>query len=284
MDIRMTKRAFTLVELLVVMGIMAALATISIGSYFAVVRGMADRGALAAATSVISLALERARIDMQPTVVYFYNELVQNKDSSKGTDLVVAGVAVAVRRAGRISRVNGDLIHDEFADLERTYDLADNPNSLQSDTFRLYRFNFSRMQYSSVYSEVVEDEIGNEKYLVEQPVDRGFIKPGGDESKKKDTESADKMLSYAFKVKSGFSSWRAGDTYGYEFARIRLPDNYLFGSDMPTATDPIKELPSYTRRCYPDSDAESLETVPIYGRRPNGWKMIGDTKREMKDI
>ena len=121
----MTKRAFTLVELLVVVGIMASLATVSIGSYFSVVRGMSDRGAIAAATSVISLALERARIDMQPTVVYFYNELVQNEDSTKGTDLVMAGVAVAVRRAGRISRVNGDLIHDEFADLERTYDLAD---------------------------------------------------------------------------------------------------------------------------------------------------------------
>ena len=76
----MTKRAFTLVELLVVVGIMAAMATMSIGSYFAVVRGMADRGALAAATSVISLAQERARIDLAPTVVYFYNELVQNKD------------------------------------------------------------------------------------------------------------------------------------------------------------------------------------------------------------
>lgn len=275
----MTKRAFTLVELLVVVGIMATLATVSIGSYFAVVRGMSDRGALAAATSVISLALERARIDMQPTVVYFYNELVQNKDSTKGTDLLVAGVAVAVRRAGRISRVNGDLIHDEFADLERTYDLADNPNSLQSDTFRLYRFNFSRMQYSSVYSESVEDPIGNEKYLIEHPVDRDFTAPSGDK------ENPDnKMLSYAFKVKSGFSGWRAGDTYGYEFARIRLPDNYLFGSDVPTATDPIKELPSYTRKCFPDSDAESLETVPIYCRRPNGWKKIGDTKREMKDI
>ena len=52
----MTKRGFTLVELLVVMGIIAAMATVSIGSYFSVVRGMADRGALAAATSVISLA------------------------------------------------------------------------------------------------------------------------------------------------------------------------------------------------------------------------------------
>ena len=220
---------------------------------------------------------------MQPTVVYFYNELVQNKDSTKGTDLLVAGVAVAVRRAGRISRVNGDLIHDEFADLERTYDLADNPNSLQSDTFRLYRFNFSQMQYSSVYSESVEAEISNEKYLAEQPVARGFKKPP-EEAENRALEDPTKILSYAFKVKGGFSGWRVGDAYGYEFARIRLPDNYLFGSDVPTATDPIKELPSYTRKCFPDSDAESLETVPIYCRRPNGWKKIGDTKREMKDI
>lgn len=280
----MTKRAFTLVELLVVVGIMASLATVSIGSYFSVVRGMSDRGAIAAATSVISLALERARIDMQPTVVYFYNELVQNEDSTKGTDLVMAGVAVAVRRAGRISRVNGDLIHDEFADLERTYDLADNPNSLQSDTFRLYRFNFSKMLYSSVYSEVVEDEIDNEKYLIEHPVDRGFIKPGGDESKKNDTEDASKMLSYAFKVKSGFSSWRAGDAYGYEFVRIRLPDNYIFEDNKPDANNPVK-LVGKTIKCFPDSDAETLDSVSISSRRPNGrWEKIGDTKREMKDI
>ena len=289
----MTKRAFTLVELLVVVGIMATLATVSIGSYFAVVRGMADRGALAAATSVISLALERARIDMQPTVVYFYNELVQNKDESKGTDLVVAGVAVAVRRAGRISRVNGSLIHDEFGDLERTYDLADNPNSIQSDTFRLYRFNFSRMQYSSVYSESVEDPIGNEKYLIEHPVGRGFAKPGREgSSQENDVECANgtlvnKMLSYAFKVKGGnlnAGGWRAGDAYGYEFARVRLPDNYIFGTEVPTANDPVKELSSLTLKCYPDSDSGSLETVPITSKRPNGWKKIGDTKREMKDI
>lgn len=278
MGIRMTKRAFTLVELLVVGGIMAAMATVSISSYFAVVRGMSDRGALGAATSVISLAQERARIDMTPTVVYFYNELVQKQDSSKGTDLVAAGVAVAVRRAGRISRVNGDLLCDEYSDLERTYSVADDPNSIQADTLRLYRFNFSRMQFSSIYSEVVEDEIGGEKYLVEKPKDRSFVKPSSTEK-----ESASKMLTYAFKVKSGYSSWNAGDAYGYEFARIRLPDNYIFGTAVPSDSDPVREVGTVIK-CYPDSNASSLDSIQITARRPDGWKKVGDTKSEMKDI
>ena len=275
----MNRRAFTLVELLVVVGIMAALATMSIGSYFAVVRGMADRGAIAAATSIISLALERARIDMQPTVVYFYNELVQNKDTKKGTERVVAGVAVAIRRAGRISRVNGSLIHDEFADLEKTYDLAENQNSVRSDTFRLYRFNFSKMEYASVFSETVEEEIGNEKYLVEKPADRNFRKPNGN------YENPDRMISYAFKVKDGFGGWRVGDAYGYEFARIRLPDNYAFGERKPNVSDtkPIEE--SFAPKYYSDSDSGSLETVPIVGKRPGNDKWIKlDSRREMSDI
>ncbi len=275
----MTRRAFTLVELLVVMGIIAVMATMSIGSYFAVVRGMTDRGAVAAATSVISLAHERACIDLSPTVVYFYNELVREANKNAGVDAVVAGVAVAVRRAGRISRVNGDLLNDEYADLDRTYGVADNANSMQGETFRLYKFDLSRMRYSLVYSEAVEDEIGNERYLVEHPVNRGFRKANGD------NEDANDLSVYSFMRKDGYNGWRAGDAYGYEFARIRLPDNYIFGSsgDMPTAADPIKVLGT-TIPCRPDSTADTLNSIRITAKRPNGWKEVGNTKREMKDI
>jgi prepilin-type N-terminal cleavage/methylation domain-containing protein len=272
----MTKRAFTLVELLVVVGIMAAMATMSIGSYFAVVRGMADRGALAAATSIISLAQERARIDLSPTVVYFYNEVVQNKDKNKGTELVVAGVAVAVRRAGRLTRVNNDYLGDEFADLDITYGLAE--GSLRGDTFRLYKFDFSGMRYSSVYSEVAEDSIDNESYLVEQPRDR--------ESKKADGDNENsKLISYAFVQKDGNATWQVGDAYGYEFARIRLPDNYIFGSssDVPSQSQPIKNV-STVIKCLPDSNASSLDSVRVTARRPSGWVSVGESKDEMKDI
>lgn len=276
----MNKRAFTLVELLVVVGIMAALATMSIGSYFAVVRGMADRGAIAAATSVIAMAQERARIDLQPTVVYFSNEIVQSRDHAKGTDLVVAGVAVAVRRAGRITRVNGELLGDEFADLDRTYGIAESQNTDDGDSFRLYKFDFSGMKYSTVSSEAVEDAVDNELYLVEHPVNRNFRKAGGG------SESENEILSYAFKRNGGnFRGWKVGDAYGYEFAKVRLPDNYIFGGsgDVPSNADPVKEL-STVIKCYPDSSADSLPTVTIYGKRPKGWTKIGSTRDEMKDI
>ena len=275
----MTKRAFTLVELLVVMGIIAVMATMSIGSYFAVVRGMTDRGAISAATSVISLAHERACIDLSPTVVYFYNERIRDADKEAGIDAVYAGVAVAVRRAGRISRVNGDRLNDEYADLDRTYGVMDNPNSPKCETSRLYRFNFSKMEYSSVYSEAVEDEVGNEKYLIEQPVDRNFKKLNGD------NERVNVLPVGSFLRKDGFNSWKAGDAYGYEFARVRLPENYIFGAqgDLPTSSDPTKSL-STTVKCLPDSMASSLESIRISALRPNGWKEVGNTKSEMKDI
>ena len=281
MDLQMTKRAFTLVELLVVVGIMATLATMSIGSYFAIARGMSDRGAIAAATSVISLAQERARIDLVPTVVYFYNELVQAKDQRTGREQISAGVAIAVRRSGRISRITGDLLCDEFADLDRTYGLAaDDSGPSRSDTFRLYRFNSQKMEYSSVYSEVVEDTIGNEAYLVQQPSDRNFRKANGE------SEDPTEMITYAFKkAGSGGANWKVGDAYGYEFARIRLPDNYIFGnpSDVPSSSEPVK-IVSTVIDCTPESTGKSLKPVDVCAKRPNGWKEIGSTKDEMKDI
>jgi hypothetical protein len=240
---------------------------------------MADRGALAAATSVISLAQERARIDLAPTVVYFYNEIVQNKDESKGTELVVAGVAVAIRRAGRLTRVNSDHLGDEFADLDVTYGLAEGSGSLRGDTFRLYKFDFSGMKYSSVYSEVVEDAIDNESYLVEKPVDRRFKKADGD------NEDPNEIISYAFVRKDGNATWQVGDAYGYEFAKIRLPDNYIFGgaSDVPSQSQPVKNV-STVIKCFPDSNASSLDSVRVMARRPSGWVSVGESKDEMKDI
>lgn len=289
----MTKKGFTLVELLVVVGIMASMATLSIGSYFAVVRGMADRGAIATATSAISLAQERACIDLVPTVVYFYNELVQRENEDEGDEKVASGVAVAVRRAGRISSVNSGIIGDEFGDLDRVYGAVENDSDLKGDTFRLYRFNASEMQYSSVYSMSAEISLGvnPDDFFVEAPNANWSSRFYKNSDYSDEPEQADELVSFGFKISGGFKGWKVGDPYAYEFVRVRLPDNYIFGTgggDEPTESQPVKVLNGLTVLCRPDmrSDQVTLEeTVSIMCKTPSGdWRSIGKTKKEMKDI
>ena len=57
------KVAFTLVELLVVVGLMALLGTVSVTGYFAAARGMSDRAALQDSISIVRLAMQTCLID-----------------------------------------------------------------------------------------------------------------------------------------------------------------------------------------------------------------------------
>ena len=67
------RAAFTLVELLVVIGIMAVLATISIAGYNAASRGMSDRGVIQATASILQIAKQTCELDRVPTKVLFLN-------------------------------------------------------------------------------------------------------------------------------------------------------------------------------------------------------------------
>ena len=106
--------AFTLVELLVVIGIMAVLATISVAGYTAATRGMADRGVIQSTVSILRIAQQTCEIDRVPTKVFFFNRRLSD-GSSEDDATLYQGTAIAVKQAGRITiapRAVGGLLID----------------------------------------------------------------------------------------------------------------------------------------------------------------------------
>lgn len=280
-----TKRGFTLVELLVVMGLMGALATISTSGYYAVVRGMEERGAMASATGIIRAAQQRARIDRVPTAIYFYNELVEAESSD---DYARAqGVAIAVRMGGRISWVSGSRLYDEFSDLGEIYGVPDpdNPgdegNISSGSGMRLYKMaelgknQKKKLDYWIVGSQVV---LGGSQ-------EQHFIGWAQSDHEKE-------LPMYAFVKHSsndGAADWTVGDAYALEFSRVRLPVGYVFGTQYPTtASEPIKG--EDVKVFDPEKTGETLEvTVDVYSLRPGAggaleMKKVGRTDTDATNI
>ena len=227
------KNAFTLLELLVVIGIMGFLGTISVGGYRAMQRGMEERGVMQNVNAFVEAAYERAQIDRQPTAIYFWNETLRAASDDE-TELVV-GKAVAVRRQGRLSRVSGNLLFDEFADLNLVYKTSGDDDSSEGadaadkeNTMYLYcldNMGSSQVQVKrSIVSNKVRKDSLNEQYMQGLPTDNagsgaieswGFEKVGDDDS----------------------VNWKAGSAYGFEFAELTLPANYIFGSSYSQNVD-----------------------------------------------
>ena len=116
-------RAFTLLELLVVIAIMAILGGITVSGYRQMKRGMEERGTVQNANQFIRSAYQRAQIDRQPVAIYFWNETLKGRTSEEFE--IVVGRAVAVRRAGRLTRVTGNYLCDEFGDLKYNTKILD---------------------------------------------------------------------------------------------------------------------------------------------------------------
>lgn len=279
---RTIKKGFTLVELLVVMGLVGALATISTGGYYAVVRGMEERGALSAATGIIRAAQQRARVDRVPTAIYFYNELVSPETSD---DYAKAqGVAIAVRQAGRISFVSGNKLFDEFSDLGETYGVPD-PDNPRDDSkisnvsgrrlYKMAQLGENKLDYTLVGSSVILGGSGEQHFIHWSTQD-----------------NEQEMPMYAFVKHSqddGTATWRVGDAYAFEFATVRLPVGYVFGPDYPKDVNtPIK--PIKTVVFDPDKTGDTLEhTIDVHALRTGSSgapevQPVGTTKSDPKDI
>ena len=219
----MTRKGFTLLELLVVVGIMGLLGTASIGAYRSITRGMEERGALQNASQFMHAALQRAMIDRQPTAVYMWNETIRAR--TEDDNEIVVGKAVAVRRAGRISRVDGNLLQDEFADLNLTYSVADGQG--KSSRMQLYKFptGSEKLKRYTVHDTVQKREV-QEVYLLD-PADGSEEKPGGQLPLPQDDGA---IPVYGFVCDSGSGDWKTGNAYGFEFMTIELPKNFIFGN------------------------------------------------------
>lgn len=246
-----SSRAFTLIELMVVVGIMAFLGVASTGGYSALQRGMAERGATDVATKLLQAAKERALVDRQPTVVYFYNRLLREKTDEENA--IVVGEAVAIRRVGRVTRVQGNFIIDEFADLCNSYDVLPGDDEglfAERKGMKLWRMGSTQagakdMRYSVVADAVALLDVPGVTYQAWATAGDNTSAAGtgskgqniGQNTNDKDFNSTSENMDirvYGFYNlnNSRFEppSWSIGDGYGFEFASTQLPHDFIFGS------------------------------------------------------
>jgi len=259
------RKAFTLLELLLTMGIMGMLGVAAAAGYGALTRGMQDRSACAGASGLLRIAQERAAVDRMPTCVYCYNICTRSANPDADEEAIVQGVLIGVRRAGRITYMTGSgkgqLLYDEFGDLSRCYDATDDLGELAKNEIgrRLYHFSGDEtaMRYSVVADDVYESDDKISLTLF-----------GGD-----CIGGTTNLLAAAFynlgTAGNREPQWKVGDGYGMEIGEIRLPPGYIFGKQIPSTAGEIKDIKAFLFKPPTGDGGTSSETIEIYSTQPN---------------
>ena len=254
------RSAFTLVELLVVIGLLAVLATVSVAGYSAANRGMADRGAIQAAVSTLRVAQQTCMIDRVPTKVLFFNQLL-----SKGDDVTSAtlyqGTAIAIKQAGRITIDPGGkgvgMLVDEFADWNQSYPTAGSSGLSGMRLFRMAKGDESKDIDGC--STMVQPYVTTKRVL-----DDYMIQSGTTIRDWYENHAPGNAVMWGFEVASGSAGdWKAGDPYGVEIARIDLPRGYIFGSTPPTGNKLKAASVAAVTFDPEDSEPSMSASVPI---------------------
>lgn len=248
------KKGFTLVELLVVVGIMGLLGTVSVGGYQQMRRGMEEKGVMQDVNTLIRAAYQRAQVDRLPTAVVFWNETLRGDNEVDGENMIVVGHAVAIRRAGRITEVATDYLLDEFGDLELSYQTDDGDDGSGGSTDAgMYLYPLDNLseaeQSSSIRRSLVETKVYAQErtpvYLTGTKSENVLSSSSKGSSSSGSSAASGQLRIYAFKVKdSNGVSWKQGMAYGMEFAHVMLPHGYFFGSGSSYSTssaNPVRE-------------------------------------------
>jgi len=270
------KKAFTLLELLTVIAIMAMMSTLSLGAYRGIVRGMEDRGVIATATLIVSAAQNRARSDHAITAVHFYNVLTQEGDDTPGkqVDYMVHGEAVAVRGVGRFTRVLGNYLADECNDLEQEFEVKDStdPTVRNPDAKTSGRYATGFAQKMRLFKLTTLDDAkgGGKKLPCSKVLMAAVVGPDLDpvedfhfeQPTQPDGKTPIRQIpNVCFKVVDDNGiQWRAGDVYAFPFKETVMPNGYVFGTknDLPTsAKDPVRFVKSIV--FDPDDTQTKLE-------------------------
>ncbi len=274
------RAAFTLVELLVVIGIMAVLATISVAGYTAATRGMADRGVIQSTVSILRIAQQTCEIDRVPTKVFFFNRRLSD-GSNEDDATLYQGTAIAVKQAGRLTiapRAVGGLLIDEFADWHQAYPMTGSANAPGMRLFRMKESDESKdIKDCSVMVQPFVTAYQLDDYLVQTGV---TIKQWCDTHKRTAGDNrpngASRYVNNGNNYVWGFAastsssggnlstdSWLAGDPYGVEIARIDLPKGYIFGNSAPNSDTLVSaSVPAV------NFDPEDFKPGPTPGRVP----------------
>ena len=249
--------------------IMGLLGTVTVGSYRAMQRGMEERGVMENVNHFIRAAYRRAQIDRQPVAVYFWNETLREETDTE--PIIVVGRAVAVRRAGRVSRCFDSWLYDEFGDLEKdrlvvSADDEDSENANSGSTEKdnlvpLYKMNSRTSNGRSLVSQTTKNVTSNNR---DQLLSSGEAKD---------------ISCYAYVLKSAGTAgeWHVGDAYGLEFAEIQLPHGYLFGSSYHERPQDKTSAGDYKTMWFDvslnsgdgaDQGASGMSTIQVYSLRP----------------
>ena len=229
------RSAFTLVELLVVVGLMGMLATVSIAGYNAATRGMADRGAVQSAVSMLRTARQTCRMDRVPVKVMFFNQLLGGDSANADDDSakIYQGTAIAIKQTGRItmnpSAVN--MLVDEFADWKQSYTVQGSAGSSGQSGMR-----FFRMSKDNETADIDGCSTLVQPFVKELNLDDYMIQAGVkiDDWCARHQRGGNNSV-YGFVAASGgYDNWKVGDAYGMEIARVDLPKGYIFGKSAPS--------------------------------------------------